>query len=359
MSENDQLFGLIRKQIESGSRKEDIISNLIFAGYKYQEIEGAFGEMEEKGEIPLNFWSHNNEIKTRASILKSDYESVSGAVNAEPEPLTGVKSFSYSISKHKFLYSLFLFIFIALIGGFLGWYFLNFSSPYKILEKSINASAFVDSFKYMVDATTSDASFNSNGVINVQDSSEIKKSFSLIKKDLYSEETVLSISVIHRGENIFIKSEKLTSQWIKISPQSDTSKISFIPKEFMDYLTNYNKLSLSFAPFKISPTFFKSFEKINDGGTDFYHIRFVPNKDLGAYLFSVFDIIFNTKGWVNIENLSSGTWDVYINRTDLLAYKVVLSGVDESIDVSLSEFNKSFDIKEPFSWITVEKFIAK
>jgi hypothetical protein len=141
----DELLDLIRKEVAQKKSRETIVSNLIFAGWKYREIERGFADLFRKGEVSKEFLRESTSPAAR-SPLQDQAHRIEESVGSLDHPRTKFEIASELIDAYKqkmVMWSAGIITVIAAVGvGYAIYSNLSSVIVGRALQIGMNASSF-------------------------------------------------------------------------------------------------------------------------------------------------------------------------------------------------------------------------
>lgn len=363
---DEKLLDSIKKEIKEGNSTDDIISDLIFAGWDYRDIEGAFGELHKRKEIKDEDFESFRPKKEQV-ISKKETKRIEESFDLEPEPKTEfgqiVEKIEYN--KKNIIWSLGIVVFV-LVGMFL-WYQFSYKSPENIVRRSFVNLAKSQNIKFntLIEAKPNQVVSNSDPFLSnvflaenlkinyfgvlAKENSFLKSSFGFsVGRSGLQNNAFWEANIINTGsDNLFLKLsfletkisdwqnkyESLVGRWIKVEDKSDFSKVYFLgPEIFFQksfVLKSESNDIESIRDFLGREDFFSSIEELPSkkiDGEKFYHYKFSINSVYEKDFLALLDPIFSRTGLLDIYQAVGSEWDVLISR-GYFPYKTTLNSL--------------------------------
>jgi hypothetical protein len=402
-----EIMDLISKEIDQGLNKEQIVSDLIFAGFSYQDIQGAFNQMEQEGKLPEDFLISGRSVRKqtiKGPAIKK-IEELTSEYQVEEENRKEV------VSKYKTIALKVLLILVVISGVFFaGFYFYSTSSSVVIKKTLANVSKVRSAAFYVsanVDINKSSKNNNdeilkelpdrliieSRGLVNTY-SPVVDYSLEIALKnaDIATSSQLLNPfwgigAISTKDSNFYLKlnnletskknetlSSKLLENWVVFDISDNNLLSGIVPKEILKTLLLYQRIS--------SPAAARVFSLISDSllvekitslgsqkidGVPFYHYQIVFNKNKASYVVSEFYSLIGKdigSGW--IEELVKNPWEVWIDKKTLLPYQIIIRNVNPNsnfvfnpreVTIILSGFNASYQISHPAQFFSLKQII--
>jgi len=139
MTSKKNLEQLILTEIENGVGKEDLIRNLIFAGWSYRDVSKTLERLNAKGHIPAEFWTRHSVGRV---VREPSYQSVGQSFpNASTQTLNA--------QKKRRMAMVFLGVFVVVCVAVYGVFFFISHSPRFLLKKTISLLPSLTSVRYV------------------------------------------------------------------------------------------------------------------------------------------------------------------------------------------------------------------
>lgn len=395
---NQQLLDYIKQQLQQGTSKEAISSNLLTQGWQVSDIEQAF-----------NLTTLPNQSNPIGSTTSQPFSTFS-----QQQPR----------GSNKTLLVVFSAIGVLMIGGVAFGYFYYLQSPEQIIQKMIIKLSETKSLEYSgemkaevdtgnlpgvgnplqpTQATqnkqASNFSINFNGVSDIKDLKNPLSSFSFkintdavpqgqfaFGMEIRSVAKIVYIKLSHVPNLGFLDLSTVKDQWIKIDTEAlkkqfMLEKLEKQPKEVQKKQKlspeQVEKLKTAFQQAKILKITEKlASEKIE--GVNTHHFKFTIDKEEIIKLFAAMSQILQEKTLTekeladfdkNFEAIELSEGEIWIGKNDLLPYKISLSSTIKETDKSktsgkasftllLKNFNKPVQIEIPTQVKTIEEIMS-
>ena len=366
-----EVTDLIIKEIEHGSTREQVVSNLIFAGFSYQEIQGALNEMAQKGELSQDFLMSDKRIRREGAqgpkVKKIEEETY------QEEQGVSVKEL---ISRYK---KIFFTVLISLIivfgGGLMGFYFYSTSTSVvmgrvlsnlsEVYSGSFYVNANIDVNKdnakgdqIITDLFPEQATLESKGFFEFKTGPTIKYSLELSAKNGYDAgASVLpfwDIGVISSDvPSLYFKLNNLattTSQnqtlvtqllpaWVLVDTANSQPLNVVAPQKILSLINDYRQILSSdltgISGLISDPTLIKSAVNLgsqNIGNSSYYHYQIYFDFDkAGVIVSKLYSSAGINSGW--LSDLIKDPWEIWIDKNTLLPYQIVIK--NDSPDSSM------------------------
>lgn len=392
--ENHQLIDLINKEIEQGSSREQVVSNLIFAGFSYQDIQGALNQMARNGELPKDFLDSSRQTRqTGAQIQKiKKLEESTAQISEEP-------SIKEMVGRYKKIFIYVSIGLIVLIGGLFTIFYLYNTSTSVILKKSlINLSSVTSGSFYMAanvdvnkDVSPNDLlikdmfpekiTLESKGIFDIS-YLVAKYSLEISANDGYnadsSSQPFWDVGAVSPDGSAFyfklndiatssIQNQTFVSQllptWVFVDITSSEPLFTVAPQKVLSRLESYrgaassdfkSALSLLSDPLIISSVADLGSQNIGDSSYYHYKITLEPQRanEIISAFYSAAGI--SDGGW--LKDLINNPWEIWINKSSLLPYRVLITNKTEDssqmfdprdVLLIISGFNAKYSIDAP------------
>lgn len=382
------LIELIKKSIEQGADRERLVSDLIFAGFNYQEIQGALNQMSSSGQLPPNFFSGTS--RRIQKIPKGQHvESIAEAAGPQ-EPEADVKGI---IGKYKKVFFITLSALVVVVGGAMLGFYLYSTSPTIVVGRALSNLSQAKTFAYyfranaVIDINSGDPLIDSNfsnqgtvesqGVVDLSGGSAKFSSQFDVRNGVDSTSTpVWNAGIIStEPSNLYVKVDSVATTtaalrpllgqlvlgWFKVdAPTQNLNGI--IPERLISEIPLYQNLIPQSAsgilrslpvPGLISQIISIGSENINNSTYGHYRIYF--NQDAFAQIAGQFYSAVGKSGG-ELSKLAGVPWDIWISKTESNIYRInislgqPISGYTfgyKNIDVYLSGFNAVSPVTAP------------
>ncbi len=399
----DELLNLIRKQVAEKKSRETIVSNLIFAGWKYREIEGGFADLFRKGEVSKEFLG---EAATRGSRppLQDETHRVEEAVGSIEHPRTKFEVVSELVGVYKQRALIWGASAITAIAAIVVGYAIYSNASSVIVARALRIGINAPSYAYRAIAQGSVA-------INYQDVDVFKRTILSVPQALFtidgsfvrsSENTsALSYQIDARGAQetaprwqaniIFPDSggafvqvngimssstqwqdplNRIAQRWISITSVGDLSQVPFAGPRGLwgDALAcrpvmggpNGNLFSFLAQPGVITGIQRIGVEQKN--GVAAYHFVLTLNGAAAAQADQSVAACLGADGFTHWETVLDGSWDFFINQQTLEPLSlsradIVQSSTDvtmgiSSLSITFGNWDQPLSIAMPQSFLT-------
>jgi hypothetical protein len=384
------LIELIKNSIEQGTDRERLVSDLIFAGFSYQEIQGALNQMASAGQLPTGFFSGVSKRMQRTPQGQHIETIVEATKNGEVEQET----VGEIIKKYKKRFFIIVGLVIVIFGGISFGLYLYGTNSSVIVGKALANFSQARTFGYYlksnvdVAATPGDNFYNnlsgtkatleSRGIIDLSGSDYAKFSSQILLHDGYDSTStpVWDLSLISLDpSDTYLKLNSITTStletkalnnqlelgWVKIDDSLDNLK-GTLPERMITQLPYYQRLMTSALVAEILKSQDKTLIKeIKSLGVDtirqadYYHFQITFMTDGLQGIFSQFHGSLGINGG-ELNVLAQVPWDVWISKSDPNIFRIKISPPSASegaafepkdIDVYLSGFNSIISVIAP------------
>jgi len=394
-----QLRFLIEQGIAQNISKEDLLRNLIFGGWRYDEISQELDAMHQEGKITDDFWKRV--VNVRVFVPRRS-QAVKGALGIEsPKPS---QSLATLVKKHQAVVFTAVGTSLALAVAVLLFNFLYLQSPRVVLARMLKVVAAADSFEYSLVIETSGGGdpfivsvfgegpvhATARGIFAVSGGEHPSHSV-VVNMTGQRESTVWSAaSIVRAGMDWFFKLSELSAppplgvraksvegRWVINAPLGRLRMLEAAgPAAFFSALSVMRRMSAEDIntvreELLTVDTSSKRIEKIGrekESGTSLYHFQFVPDKAAALDFLSrvAADMEYPAEaGFVEhsalARVLSDGQWDVWVNADDFYPRRVIVksrvaSAPIYSIEMTLKQFGTAAPIEVPWDVISFEAF---
>lgn len=392
--ENQQLIDLINKEIEQGSSREQVVSNLIFAGFSYQEIQSALNQMAQKGELPRDFLISERRARQVGAQVQKLKKLEETTAPAEEGP--SVKEILGQYKK-KLIYALIGAI-VLIGGGFTIFYFYNTSTSVVIKRTLSNLSSISSGAFYITanvdvnkDAAANDSfvgqifpekiTLESKGVFDIS-SLPLEYSLEISAKNGYDADASAQPfwdvgAVSPDGSALYFKlndvatttdqNQVLVSQllpvWVLVDTTSSEPLFAVAPQKVLSRFKSYQHISsLDFKsvlkllsdPLTISGI--ADLGSQNIGNSSYYHYKITLDPQRASEIASAFYSAagISDGGW--LPDLINDPWEVWIDKNTLLPYQISIKNETanssllfdpRNIILTMGGFNSQYNIMPP------------
>ncbi len=396
-----EIIDIIKNSVAQGVGREQLISDLIFAGFTYQEIEGAINEMVSRQEIPESFL--RNYSRKGQQIYKGPKINKIGDISQEFKEQEASAREILNIYKKRFI----IFV-LSAIGVFLiisiGLYVYG-TIPSVVVEKAMGNLLNAKSFSYylQVDASA-DKSLNDSQVFNLfsdkntitsQGVVDVSGSYPKISSQIFAQNgfdadssstsfwdvSFLSIDPqswffkINSIATTSPQSAQLANQlalgWVQVDSSSDVIN-NFIPNGIFSEINDIKNLSEN----QLSQLFglmlnYSNIQSIVSKGTDtidgsnYYHYSIALNQDgINQALKYFYDSVGQSDA--PLVSAFQNAIDIWISKSSRTIYKIsysfspAISGYalnPQSFNLYLFGFNQNYQISSPAQYNSLNKLI--
>lgn len=393
-----KLLESARKEVGVGSSKERVIAALVLEGWTKRDIEGAFLEMEKRGELPQDFFSHGRE---QSPFPKHSFRRLG---EFEREPMTGVETtFSWFRFHWTVIFVISGVVLTAVIAGTSG-YIIHRASPSVVLGDALKNFSKSASFSFSGEtASAVNSNFSSDVFISrafegiekttlrfggISDT--IPPSFSFFFGA--GEPRFWETGVIVKNDNLYFKTRLPSGDfflpakrgedlWVLLPAQAgavervfSTSLISFsrtmadlssqqvsrIKKRIADISTENEITRLEDAEINGRKTYHLSFSLSREGA-----VRFLGD------VFSIMEypaIIGMASSGSFFDQIISGKWEMWVDKKSRTPVKIAVEMETPSqssffslrrLELFLGGFNVKAEIGEPGNFLSFGEFTQK
>ena len=372
---DEDIKKLIKNELESGSTRDHLISNLIFAGFDFRDINRILNKMEKDGELP-DGWNDSQKRDIRHPMLMRA-KKIQTEFSQEPEEETGLGYIKKEIGRFKFfLISLFIVILLVILGvGY--WYFSYYLSPEKVVVRAVEKIGSFRSFEFFSKETAEinnqtqsnfiwdkkmsqfqEIVLDTQGIINLKDGDNFKWSLIHSLKNEKGELIWDGQIIKSQDQNIwFYKINKLgdfgdeatttyafanksVGQWISVEPQDSQDNLKEImPTYLLSSIDSLSRTNVQWA-IKALETFAsqKNFDNIVKMSPE------IINKiEYDKYSFDTnLDQITKYKEFIQStggmdlfpfdnQYLYNSHWTILIDKQTKLIYKIEISPIKSDL----------------------------
>lgn len=375
---DEDIKKLIKNELESGSTRDHLISNLIFAGFDFRDINRVLNKMEKDRELP-DGWNDGQKRDIRHPMFMR-VKKIQEKLPENVESKTGFGYVKKEIGKFKILIiSLAIIILLAILGaGY--WYFSYYMSPEKVVVRAVEKIGSFRAFEFISKQTSkinnqiepisiwdkkisqsSKIVLDTQGVIDLKNADNFKWSLVHSIKNEKGESIWDGQIIKAQNQNLwFYKINKLgdfgneatttyafanlaVGQWISVEPQDSQDNLKEIMPTYL--LSGIDSLSRTNAKWAI-----KALETFAEQKTFDHIIKMSPeiiNKiEYDKYSFDTnIDQITKYKEFIQStggmdlfpfdnQYLYNSHWTILINKQTELIYKI-------EINPTINDSNKS------------------
>jgi len=399
---NEEILAIVKQQVNEGKSREVIVSNLIFSGWKFSEIEEAFAQLAQLGEIN-SAYARRQERGILNATRNDGPRRVEELIDVPLPPRAKADVISDIVKAYKRKAFMWVVLVFVVLGGIVGGYFLYSNMSGVIVRKSfekVAQSSFsynalmsggviidyrdVDLFKRNIltlsrESLIIDGSFapDAKGVFGTSlvvllpsstssDTSTPSWNMSALllgDGDVYAQTTGLKHGPVEWKSAI----ERIGQRWIKLSSSGSAQRFPFLGPTGMwnDFFScstllagsRYNLFSLFNQEGVI--TSIKRLGSENKNGEDAYH--FVVTLDGAAIKDDILTACINQGLFADWSALFSGEWNVYISKKTSLPVALEKNNILQqdtnhtlsiiSFAVTFSRFGEAFSIQAPQSFL--------
>lgn len=386
-----EITDIIKNSVQQGVGREQLVSDLIFAGFNYQEIQGAINEMVSNEQLPESFLSGSSKKSQRIYQGPKVHKISELAQESQIEEST-TKDI---VKKYKKRFIIFVAILVAVFVIVAGGLYFYGTLPSVVVGRAMGNLSKTESFSYYFKTNVSVDKNSQESVINNlfgnQDTIEsqgfvdFSGSYPEISSDISakigfdansSSTPFWDIGFISlNSSDWFLKlnsistttpkdsqlAQQLSLSWVKVD-SSANSISDFIPGEIISHINEYRGINASQLAqlFKITSDY-SSIDSIVSAGTEqiggnnYYHYKIAFNKEkIGQIIGQFYDIL----GQSDKPLLSAfqNPIDVWISKNNSVIYRISYSFSPEisgytfnpkDFDLYLSGFNQNYQISEP------------
>jgi len=385
-----EIIEIIKKSVGQGVSREQLVSDLIFAGFNYREIQGALNEMAANGQLSQSFLSsisRRGQRTPQAPKIQKIGEAAAEGVEVEISAKDIIKKY-----KKRFL--IFIALIVVIFGGTAAALYLYGTSSSVVVKRVLANLSSVSSLAYylksnvVVDRSGNDplleavfednVTMESSGTIDFSGNDAIKFSTEITAKNGFDS---TSSSVWDTGfistapADWFIKInyiatttqenktlyDQLSLGWTKVDAPPE-SLSGLVPQKLISKIANYRGLispqisqivKLASDPAIIAGITSLSSENI--GGSNYYHYQITFQKDKISNVISQF---YSTLGENSgpLVSLVDNPWDIWISKKTSVLYRIKINALNQisghtfnpqGIDLYLSGFNENYSISNP------------
>jgi hypothetical protein len=387
---HQEIVDLIKKSIEQGVGREQLVSDLIFAGFAYREIQGAINEMARQGQLPAAFFEGTSRRMQR--VYQGPKVKKIGELaqeSREAEATAGEIARTYR--KRIIIFVAVLIAAFALVSG--GLYFYG-TLPSVVVKRALSNLSDTQSFGYYLKANVAvdksgmpdfvtdklfgeEDTIESRGIVDYSvDYLEFSSEISAGNGFDSTQEPFWGIGLIFTApSDWFFKlnsisstasqdaklAEQLSLGWVKVdSPPESLSGL--MPQKILSQLSVYRNLNSSQVgqlvkiasdPALISSIVSAGTETI--GGSNYYRYRISFDKNKAGQITGQFYGMLGKTGGP-LLSVFDNPWDVWITKNNPIIYRIKYSfGTDISgytfnlrdFDLYLSGFDQNPPVSEP------------
>jgi len=387
---NQELIELIKKSVEQGVSRERLVSDLIFAGFNYREIQGTLNKMAANGQLSQSFLSSISR-KGQRTLQTQRVQKIGEATAEGAEIEMTAKDI---VKKYKKRFLIFIVVIAVIFGGTAAALYLYGTSSSVVVKRALTNLSSVSSLAYylksnvVVDRSGNDPlletvfedniTVESSGMVDFSGNGTIKFSTEITAKNGFNS---ASSSVWDAGfistasADWFIKInyiatttqenkalyDQLALGWVKMDVPLESLN-GLVPQKLISKISNYKGLissqisqivKLASDPAIIAGIISLGSENI--GGSNYYHYQVMFQKDKIANVISQFYSTLGENGG-SLVDLVDNPWDIWISKKTSALYRIKINPSNQisghtfnpqSIDLYLSGFNENYSISDP------------
>ena len=394
-----QLRFLIEQGIAQNISKEDLLHNLIFGGWHYDEISQELDAMHQEGKITDDFWKRV--VNVRAFVPRR-VQTVEGALGIEPPKPS--QSLAALIKKHRVVILTVAGAVLALIIAALLFNFLYLQSPRVVLGRMLKTMAAADSFEYslVIEASGGDDPFivlvfgegpvhaTARGIFVAPGGERPNHSIVVDMTGQRESAAWSAASIVRAGMDWFFKLSELSAppplgvraksvegRWVVNAPLGRLRTLEAAgPAAFFSALSvawrtgaeNIGAIREEMLGIDTSSKRVKKIGREKENGISLYHVRFVPDKAAVLDFLSrvAADMEYPTEAGLMEHSalaqfLSDSQWDVWVDADDFYPRRVMIesrvaSAPIHSIEMTLKQFDAAAPVAVPWDVISFEAF---
>jgi len=402
----DELLDLIRKELAQKKSRETIVSNLIFAGWKYREIEGGFADLFRKGEVSKEFLGESASPAAR-SPLQDQPHRIEESVGSLDHPRTKFEIASELIDAYKqkmVMWGAGIITVIAAVGvGYAIYSNLSSVIVGRALRIGMNAS----SFTYRV---TAQGPVN----INYQDTDIFKRTILPVPQAIFSIDgsfmrassnvSALSYAISVRGSqdsgqrwqaNIILPGSggafvqvnsimasstlwqaalgRIAQRWIGMASTDDLLQVPFAgPRGLWSDIFSCRSMlggqNGNLFAFLAQPGVITGIQRVGvekKDGVFAYHFILMLSDAVAEQADPSVAACLGSNGFTHWGKVLAGSWDFFVNRQTLEPLSLSRADVAQSsadvtvgissLSINFGNWNQPLSIAAPQSFLTAEQ----
>jgi hypothetical protein len=386
-----EIVDIIKRSVEQGVGREQLVSDLIFAGFNYQEIQGAINEMASKGQLPESF-SSGFSRRTQRVYQGQKVNKISELAQESQIEESATKEI---VKKYKKRFIVFILTLLAVFVAFAGGLYFYGTLPSVVFSRALNNLSETKSFSYYFQTNVSvDKNYQDPVVNNLFSGQDTIKSQGLV--DFSGNYPIISseisakigfdadINAIPFWDFSFISlnpsewfsklnliatttpqdsqlAQQLSLGWVKMDVSAENIS-DLIPQKILSQITTYRGLIMSqltqlFRTISdssaISGIISLGTEQID--GNNYYHYKINFNKDKIQQIVSQFYDVIGQSDKPLLAAFQNPI-DIWVLKGNSVIYRIKYSFSPEisghtfnpkDFDLYLSEFNQNYQILAP------------
>jgi len=402
-----EIKDLIAKEIDQGFSREQIVSDLIFAGFSYQEIQGAFNEMAQEGKLPSDFIVSGRTTAKRTFHLPK-INRIDQVIEAQEEEEEKINPIDLFLSRHKKTLIIILISLVILgVGGWFGFYFYSTSTS-VVMSKTLTNFSKLKSGSFYLSANVDFNKANDNnqaifklfpekltleskGFFDAQKGTTLSYSVQMSVKEGYDAsdlaKSLWGIGAISTIDNSFyfklnelatttlddkILADQLLSNWVLVDVLDKKPLLKFVPFQILSLLEKYQKfLSSDLTEVLSLINDYELIKSVNNlgsqkiGNASYYHYQVYLNEQKAQNIvLRLYSFIGTDSGWLSL--LIKNPLEIWINKKTLLPYQIVIKNEfaddlltlnPQKVTVVLSNLGKSYNISAPAQFLSLERVL--
>ena len=399
----EELLDLIRKQVAEKKSRETIVSNLIFAGWKYRDIEGGFAQLLRNGEVSEEF-SGQSAARVSHAPLPDEARRVEEEMGPLESPRTKFEVVSDLVGVYEHKALIWVAGTVTVIAAIVVGYAIYSNVSGVIVGRALRVGAQAPSYAYHLVAQGPVA-------INYQDTDVFKRVVLPIPQAVFAVDgtfargtagvSALSYSIDARGPeetaarwqanivlpdsggsfvqvNAVVASStqwqealgRLAQRWIGIGSISDLSQVPFVgPRGLWSDLFSCrstlggqdgNVFSFLSQPGVITNIQRMSGEQVN--GVPVHHFKVTIDGTAAVRADPSLASCLAADGFTHWETVLDGQWDFLINKQTLEPISLSRADIAQSADgvtVGVSSMSITFgNWGQPLSIVVPQSFLS-
>ena len=399
----DELLNLIRKQVAEKKSRETIVSNLIFAGWKYREIEGGFADLFRKGEVSKEFLGETAARGKRAP-LQDEAHRVEESLGPIEHPRTKFEVVSELVDVYKQRMLLWGASISTLIAALVVGYAIYSNASSVIVARALRIGSNAPSYAYQAIA---------RGPVSIsyQDLDVFKRTILSVPQVLFTVDgsfvrssantSALSYRIDARGTqeevprwqaNILLPDsggafvqvnaimssstqwqgplDRIAQRWISIASVGDLLQVPFAgPRGLWSDLLACRPVvggqNGNLFSFLAQPGVITGIQRIGieqKDGVSAYHFVLTLNGAAAAQADQSVAACLGANGFTHWEAVLDGSWDFFVNRQTLEPLSLSRADIAQSnadvtvgissLSITFGNWNQPLSIALPQSFLT-------
>lgn len=381
-----ELEDLILKSVDGETSQDKLVSDLIFAGFTYSEIQGALNELLAEEKIPVDFMNRKG---LRQAVFRPAQAGKLSDVGADA--LMEEENIKHTASRFKKIFIFVVVGILVILAIMAVVMYLYQNNPATVIKKTLlnisNATSF--GFSVSMQASVNKEIINQDPFFGfLADNPIILESKGLVEhrydglsvsleNSIYlNEDTstsfwdISAINIPQKPLHFRINSiatstnpgfvDELMGQWVVMDSASTLITDSIIPRSFISALDRYNKIDskklTEFMKMTSDNTLITSINELPDesvNGIKLRHYQLSFNQDkIGKLINSFYSISNESNGWFSGAFINP--WEVWIIKDTNNLYRVRMEFdggksiiIPTTLDGYFSGFNENYSISIP------------